>query len=126
MDKPDPSEAPVRTHHTKRSHIPKDRNFISSIDFESQNTVINEIINRTTGNHGYRSDNPRMRGLYQHTLQFSTPEVCLCGFGAQSWEEANIFVSLSTQARSGVHLDSNPVENGVTAAGVKQPRRRRD
>ena len=84
MDKPDLSEAPVRTHHIKLSHIPKDGNFISSIDFKSRNTVIDQIINRITGNNRHRSDDPRMCGLYQHTLQVSTPVVCLCGFGAQS------------------------------------------
>jgi hypothetical protein len=121
MDKPDFSEAPVRTYHNKRSHTPNDRNFISSIDFKSRNTVIDQIINRITDNHRYRSDDPCMRGLYQHTLQVSTPVVCFCGLGAQSREEADIFVSLSTQASSGEHLNSNPVENGVTAPGVKRP-----
>ena len=125
MDKPDLSEAPVRTHRTKRGHITKDRNFISSIDFKHRITVIDQIIN-ITGNHRYHSHDPRMRGLYHHTLQVSNPVVCLCGFGAQSREEADIFVPLSTQAKFGVHLASIPVENGVIAPGVKQPRCGRD
>jgi hypothetical protein len=126
MDKPYLSEAPVRTYHNKRSHTPNDRNFISSIDLKSRNTVIDQIINRITGNHRYRSDDPCMRGLYQHTLKVSTRVFCFCGLGAQSREEADIFVSLSTQASSGVHLDSNPVENRVTAPEVKRPGRGRD
>ena len=88
--------------------------------------MIDQIINRITGNHRHRNNDPCMRGLHQHTLQVSTPVVCFCGFGAQSREEAGIFLSLSTQASSGVHLDSNPVENGVTAPGVKRPGRGRD
>jgi len=55
----------------------------------------------------------------------STPVVFLCGFGVQSRDDA-FFVSLSTQASSGVHLASIPVENGVMSPGVKRPRRGRD
>ena len=61
-----------------------------------------------------------MCGLDRQTLQDSTHVVCFCGFGA------DIFVSLSTQATSGVQLASNPVETGVLAPGVKRPGRGHD
>jgi hypothetical protein len=117
MDKPDLSAAPVTESYPKEPQL----QIIHGLHLSKH--CDRSIINRITGNHRYRSDDPRMRDLYQHTLQVSNPVVCLCGFRAQSREEADIFVSLSTQVSCEVPLDSNPVENGITAPGVKRPGR---